>query len=227
MATKTKPVKKTISSRKAPAKKRGQVSAEELTASKSELTRRRLLEATADLLAERGFAGTRLSDIADRAECRAPAVYYYFESREALVEEVMFLGISQIRVAVKERLDAARHEDPMTRLDLAIEEHLRFLLTGASFAKASLRNAAQIPPELRKRQLAEMTRYGNMWRKLVRDAAQAGYLRPGTDERIARMLILGAITWTVEWWLPEGGSVEPLISNSKALVMQGLFDPPR
>lgn len=41
-------------------------------------TRRRLLDAIAAVLSRRGFAGTRLSDIAAQARIQAPAIYYYY-----------------------------------------------------------------------------------------------------------------------------------------------------
>ena len=44
----------------------------------------------------KGYAGTRLSDVAEYAEIQAPAIYYYFPSREDLIEEVMYSGIAEM-----------------------------------------------------------------------------------------------------------------------------------
>jgi TetR/AcrR family transcriptional regulator, cholesterol catabolism regulator len=52
--------------------------------SKSARTRSRILDAAAHVLSVKGYAGTRLSDVADYAELQAPAIYYYFASREDL-----------------------------------------------------------------------------------------------------------------------------------------------
>ncbi|WP_131808905.1 TetR/AcrR family transcriptional regulator, partial [Mycolicibacter sinensis] len=49
--------------------------------SKSERTRSRILDATAHVLSTKGFAGTRLTDVAEYAELQAPAIYYYYASR--------------------------------------------------------------------------------------------------------------------------------------------------
>ena len=43
-----------------------------------------LLEAAADLFAERGYAGTRLDDVAAAAHVTKPIVYRHFESKKAL-----------------------------------------------------------------------------------------------------------------------------------------------
>src|ERR1700742_4720776 len=76
------------------------------TASKSARTRSRILDAAAHVLSVKGYAGTRLSDVADYAELQAPAIYYYFPSREDLIEEVMYSGIADMRKHLRAALDA-------------------------------------------------------------------------------------------------------------------------
>ena len=75
---------------------KGAAAAEE-TGSKSARTRERILDAAAHVLSRKGYAGTRLSDVADQAEIQAPAIYYYFPSRDDLIEEVMWSGIAHMR----------------------------------------------------------------------------------------------------------------------------------
>src|SRR5687768_2580413 len=75
--------------------------------SKSARTRSRILDAAADVLSTKGYAGTRLGDVAALAEVRAPAIYYYFDSRDALVEEVMWAGIAEMRQQVLRALEEA------------------------------------------------------------------------------------------------------------------------
>ena len=53
--------------------------------SKSALTRRRILDAAAQVLSVKGYGGLRLTDVAAVAEIQAPAIYYYFPGREDLI----------------------------------------------------------------------------------------------------------------------------------------------
>ena len=57
-------------------------------------------------ISRRGYAGTRLTDVADQAEIQAPAIYYYFPSRDDLIEEVIWTGIARTREHMAEVLDA-------------------------------------------------------------------------------------------------------------------------
>src|SRR5206468_11098090 len=56
---------------------------------KSDATRRRILDAAALVMSREGFAGTKLSDIASEADVKIATLYYYFPSREDLVQAVL------------------------------------------------------------------------------------------------------------------------------------------
>jgi AcrR family transcriptional regulator len=48
-----------------------------------------ILRAAAEVITERGFAATRIADVAARAGTSPPAVLYWFESREQLLTEAL------------------------------------------------------------------------------------------------------------------------------------------
>src|SRR5437660_5177524 len=51
-------------------------------------TRARIVRAAADLVAERGVAGTSLDDVRERAHASKSQLYLYFEDRDALLRAV-------------------------------------------------------------------------------------------------------------------------------------------
>jgi len=191
--------------------------------SKSARTRVRILDAAAHVLSSKGFAGTRLSDVAERAELQAPAIYYYFGSREELIEEVMYCGIAELRKHVQDALDALPPETPpLDRIMTAVEAHLRHELEISDYATASIRNSGQIPQRLRTRQLKEEANYGRMWRRLFDNALADGQIRADLDPRYAQLLVLGALNWAAEWRDPRRDSVDTIVSNAQSLVRDGL-----
>lgn len=190
---------------------------------KSARTRQRILDAAAHVLSRRGYAGTRLTDVAEVAGVQAPAIYYYFPSREDLIEEVMWSGIAHMTEHVQAQLDALPPEaSPMDRIEAAVESHLRYQLDISDYTTAAIRNAGQIPEKIRLRYTTEANKYGDVWRKLVQDAQDAGELRPELDPRAARMLVLGALNWAAEWWNPRRGSLEQVIRTARSIVRAGL-----
>jgi TetR/AcrR family transcriptional regulator, cholesterol catabolism regulator len=191
--------------------------------SKSARTRARILDAAAHVLSSKGYAGTRLSDVAEYAELQAPAIYYYFDSREDLIEEVMFCGIAELRKHVQEALDALSPEtSPLDRIMTAVEAHLRHELEISDYATASIRNSGQIPERLRTRQLKEEAGYGRMWRRLFDNALAEGQIRADLEPRYAQLLVLGALNWTAEWRDPRRDSVDGIVANAQSLVRHGL-----
>jgi TetR/AcrR family transcriptional regulator, cholesterol catabolism regulator len=191
--------------------------------SKSALTRRRILDAAAHVLSVKGYGGMRLTDVAAEAEIQAPAIYYYFPGREDLIEEVMWAGIAEMREHIIGVLDGLpAKSSALDRLLAAVEGHLRHALEISDYTTASIRNAGQIPQSIRRRQILEEERYGEIWRKLINDLARTGSLRPELDLYIAQMLVLGALNWTVEWWDPRRGSVDTVVANAQTLVRHGL-----
>jgi len=191
--------------------------------SKSARTRTRILDAAAHVLSIKGYAGMRLSDVAEYAELQAPAIYYYFPSREDLIEEVMWAGIADMRDHLVEVLGAAPADaSPMDKIMLGVEAHLRHELEISDYTTASIRNAGQLPEEIRKRQVAEEARYGEIWRKLFKEASAAGEIRDDLDLYIARMLVLGALNWTAEWWNPKRGKLETIVAMAQSFVRESL-----
>ena len=191
--------------------------------SKSARTRRRILNAAAHVLSVKGYAGTRLSDVAEYAELQAPAIYYYFPSRDDLIEEVMYAGIAAMREHLRGALDALPPQtSPMEKILAAVEAHLRHELELSDYASAVIRNAGQIPDRLRARQLKEEAAYGRIWRRLFDDARINGQLRGDLDARLAQLLVIGALNWSAEWFDPRRSSVDTIVSNAQVLVRNGL-----
>jgi AcrR family transcriptional regulator len=195
--------------------------------SKAAQTRSRILDAAAHVLSVKGYAGLRLTDVAEKAELQAPAIYYYYRSRDDLIEEVMWVGIADMRQHVTAVLDALPPEaTPMERLLAAVEAHLRHALEISDYTTASIRNAGQVPLTIRKRQIREEEQYGEVWRRLINDLARAGELRDDLDLYVAQMLVLGALNWAVEWWDPRRGSLASIVANAQTFARHGLAPAP-
>jgi TetR/AcrR family transcriptional regulator, cholesterol catabolism regulator len=193
------------------------------TDTKSARTRVRILDAAAKVLSRKGYAGMRLSDVAEAADLQAPAIYYYFDSREDLIEEVMWVGIADMREHLTRILDALPPgTPPIDRILVAAEAHLRHELEISDYTTASIRNAGQVPDKIRKRQLAEEARYGEIWRDLMRNAAAEGALRADLDPYIAQMLVLGSLNWTAEWWSPKRGKIDSVVAKAKSFIQHAI-----
>lgn len=195
---------------------------------KSEQTRQRLLDAAARVFRDKGYAGARLSDIAELAEMHVPGVYYYFDSKEALVEEVLRAGVARACDFVEERVAAVPDAGAaLDRLRAAIDAHVLVVLEIGDYTSANIRIFGQLPDDIRRRHLAQQRAYGDLWRRLLEEAKATGELRPDLDLSVLRMLILGALNWTVEWFRPGAQSAAEVARNATTMILEGVGVSPR
>lgn len=191
--------------------------------SKSARTRARLHDATAKVLARKGFSGTRLSDIAEEAHIQAPAIYYYYPSREDLIEAVLYAGAEAMHDFLTARLAELPEGTPASvKIATAVEAHLRHELEISDYTRAVIRNANQVPEQFSRRAFAKIAEYNDIWRDLVAELDAAGLLREDVDPSAGRMLVLGALNWTAEWWDPERGSIDKVIAVARSMVLHAL-----
>lgn len=69
----------------------------------------RILEAAASLFCANGFHGTSMREIAARASCSLPMMYYYFSSKNELYEEIAVSQFFELIKRLNGQLDLSRH----------------------------------------------------------------------------------------------------------------------
>jgi AcrR family transcriptional regulator len=98
----------------------------ELATDKGEQTRRHIFECALELFREKGFDATTMLDVATRAKVVKSAAYYYFPSKEAIIQayyemiqteqnRLMKEAVSEGDLSLKQRLHVAMH----SKFDLA------------------------------------------------------------------------------------------------------------
>jgi AcrR family transcriptional regulator len=184
-------------------------------------TRERVLQSGARVLAEKGYAGTTLVDIAARAGTKAGSLYYYFDSREDLIREIMTRGVIEIHEHVSAAVEGLPEgSSSRDRLAAAIGVHVHYMLTQNDLARAAIRTLGQAPPEVQGPAIELHRTYGHYLAELIDAAVADGHLPQQTDSRVLRLLIVGAANWTTAWYDPRGSaSVEDIAA---ALVMLAL-----
>lgn len=178
------------------------------------------------MVSEQGDGGTRLSDIARRANVRTPAIYYHFSSREHLLEEVMHEGAVTM---------LTRHDDAMAalpsdslaieRITVAVDVHLRTELSLSDYAKALIRNSSQLSEGVAGRALVAVREYIDRWRVLLDTLEQEGSLRPGLDVSVARMFVLSALNGAPDWYVPGRGALDHVVDQAQVLILGSLVAP--
>jgi len=99
---------------------------------KTDATREKILSAAIALFCERGYAATRIKDIADKAKIAVGLMYHYYKSKEEVFGELMKCSASEIE-ELKVMLNNT--DCSVTAILLFAEEIIKELEAGTEFAQ--------------------------------------------------------------------------------------------
>jgi AcrR family transcriptional regulator len=166
------------------------------------VVRNAILQAAAELFAERGYAGTNLRDVADSLGMSRPGLYYHFPSKEkmleAIVEELTLSGERQL-ASVAQNHDA----DPEEALRLVVELTTQWLLDHHIFFRVLDRSEAEIPNALRESNEAAKRTILSHFVGIIDRGIAMGRFRP-VDSHLAALAISGMRNWAAWWFKPDG-----------------------
>jgi AcrR family transcriptional regulator len=204
--------------------KMSSVNPEQPRTPKARRTRQRILDAAARLLRERGYAETTLEQISVLAELRAPTVYYYFKSREALIKEVVSSGAREGATELNNALRALPPEtDPLDKLGTLIDAHLRVVTARSNLVSARIRNLSQLPAQLRKAHLREERELLSIWTGVVDAITERSRTMDRSDASTVLMLNLGSMAWASEWWAPgKRPPIDTVIRTAQIMMARGM-----
>lgn len=196
-----------------------------LVQKRADFTREIILNASARLFREQGYSATTLRQIAKSAKIKAGSIYYHFKSKDDVLQEILTIGVNDVRESAMHRLDALPPDaSPRARVEAAMRGHLEGLLRhGGQFSTASIRVYGHLPPHLKKRNQELRRGYGGFWDELFLAAEQAGQLRPGLSLGIVRLVVVGAINWTPEWYDPSHGNLDEVARQIVEMLSEGIF----
>jgi AcrR family transcriptional regulator len=192
--------------------------------SRGELKRKQILDAAARVLARRGYVSTQLSEIASEAHTQSGSLYYHFDSREELIEEVLLEGVRLLFARTRAVVDEMPPgSTPMERLCAAIRAHLKYALVESAYALAAARSGGQLPEDMWKRINAKFRLYGKFVDDLIQAAMKSGEIDPRLNRSALRMLIIGAANYTPEWYHRGGPlSVDQISDLLIRLMVRGV-----
>jgi AcrR family transcriptional regulator len=189
---------------------------------KAALKRQRIIEAAALVFRRRGYAQATLSEIAVEAGTQAGSLYYHFNSREELVEEVLMQSSRRLSEAVTTALATLPPEaDAFDRFVTMVHTHVLIVLERDDFGIAYQKIHDQVTDEMRANISRAPRAFARLWTNVFMEAVKEGFIRADYDPRLTRMLVIGSISWMADWYKPDGPSGAEEIADA---VIRLFFD---
>ncbi|MEO3791726.1 helix-turn-helix domain-containing protein [Nonomuraea sp. B10E15] len=148
--------------------------------------REQILAAAVRMFARKGFAATRIDDVAAEAGIAKGSVYLYFDSRDELLKAAFEAHAARV-AALLAHADAGA--DPLDRLEELIGATLTMLVADADLARVQL-DVWNAPLDMAGLDMAGLYRD---YRTTVAGLLCRAAIRPGLDPDHAAAVIVGAV----------------------------------
>jgi AcrR family transcriptional regulator len=180
-----------------------------------------MLAAAAELFYEHGYAATSTADIAERMGIQRGSVYYYFDTKEGLLLELIedvyrhaLTSLAQVQ---------ATGDDALGKLRALIADHVHAFTERLIPGAIVINESRSLSPEHRDRLRRDAEAYEAGIAELIAEGQAAGLIRAGLDPRLASLTILGALNWVHRWYRPsDPASPEVIASQFADVLLRGV-----
>ena len=182
-----------------------------------------ILSAAVEVIAENGFANSRVSVIAARAGVADGTIYLYFKSKDQILMAALDEAFRSF--LDKARVETASVSDPLLKLGAVIDLHLRAMSHNRALAvvlQTELRQSAKFLAEFSQRQLRS---YLQFLKDIISEGQSAGVFRDDIPANLAVSCLFGALDDVVTAWvlnekgydlLKVGSAIRDLFLNGVA-----------
>jgi AcrR family transcriptional regulator len=186
-------------------------------------SRSTILDTAARLFRKEGYAAVSLRDISAACGMKAGSLYYHFASKDAIVSEVLKIGVERVFAEVRASIDALGQDaTPEQVFRTAVRAHLRALLEAHDYTSANIRIFGHVPASIRAAQLPLRDAYEAVWADII--ARLVPRRKKRADElRFVRFFLLGAMNGTLDWFHAGHASVDEVAQRYASLALSGLL----
>lgn len=183
-----------------------------------------LLKAAAQLFRRQGFAATTTRDIAAAAGMQSGSPFYHFKSKDALLyavmEEGMHSALARQAAAAEVGAKDAEAHTPQDQFRRLIRAHFETLLgPGNDFVPVMLYEHRSLSARQRTALAQLQAQYEAAWTPVLEALHKGGHLR--APVKLARLLILGALNWSVQWFdVKKGASLDDVTAAAYTLFLK-------
>ena len=186
---------------------------------RSEATRERLFEAAVELIGERGYHGTTVDDIVERAGVAKGTVYYHFAGKTELFQALLEDGLEKLSEAFRAEVEA--NEDPREALKCIVVAELRFIHDYQAFSKLLMSELWRADRVWREALVMLRKNYISCVEGVLARGVESGEFRADLEPLRTASVVFGSIATAALDWLmfdPER-SMEDVAAETTRFVM--------
>ncbi|MEU3242256.1 MULTISPECIES: TetR/AcrR family transcriptional regulator [unclassified Streptomyces] len=198
-----------------PTKKKPQVTA-------TPQRRGELLGLAAEVFAEQGYDATTVRKIADQAGMLAGSLYYHFDSKESMLEEILRTFLDELWDGYDTVLAAGL--GPRETLEALVTESFREIDRHRAAVAIYQKESRQLAAQQRFAFLAESQRnFEKAWLNTLERGVGAEVFRSDLDIRLTYRFVRDTVWVAASWYRPGGQhSPEEIARQYLSMVLDGI-----
>lgn len=189
-----------------------------LTPEEFEERRYAIAHAAADLILEKGFNETSVSQIARAVGMGKSTLYDYFETKDEIILYLLDEPLDEI--TQRARAIIAGDGDAIERLNRVMRMHLEVLLRNKAFLLKLTFEAQRLSVESQEYYQAKRYAYQDLLRGLIEEGIQEGSFRPVDSAMVMKTLL--SMMSTVIFTTRPVGTPEEMLDISLDIVLRGI-----
>jgi len=162
--------------------------------------RERILKGATELFASRGFDGTSVRHIAEKAGLSVPGMFHYFSSKEIILFEIMTLFMENAYKKIMEIYNVDL--DPVEKLSEICKFYVEEYAGHKDQLTILISERKSLSPGHRKICIAKERDYVKALKSLFKDLAERKLLKP-IDHSVLAFIFFGMVHWTYRWYDPK------------------------
>jgi TetR/AcrR family transcriptional regulator, cholesterol catabolism regulator len=187
--------------------------------------RAELLATAGEVFARQGYNATTVRQIADAAGMLAGSLYYHFDSKESMIDEILSGFLQELWTGYNAVLAAGL--DPKATIEALVIESFREIDRHQSAVAIYQKEARHLAALPRFTYLTDsQTTFERAWLATLERGAEAGVFRTDLDLRLTYRFIRDTVWVAASWYRPDGHhSPEEIARQYLTLVLNGIATP--
>ena len=177
----------------------------------------RILTASMEVFARKGFAESKISEIAQVAGVGDGTIYLYFKNKDDLLISLFESKLEEINQGLRESLSGII--EPKAQLKAIIDFQLGLALNSvelAALVTIELRRSQKFMKEYAKEQLAE---YLDQWNTVLEAGQKSGDFRADFSTNVFKFIMFGSLDHVIGLWVSNPNrSREDLVEVGRQLT---------
>jgi len=180
-----------------------------------------LLSVALGLFAKNGYPGTTVEDIVNKAGLTKGAFYYYFQSKEEVLE-IIHNDYIEKQIVLCNKV-CADYQDPREQIRHIAKATIINLGEYRANVSVYLQERRFLSGARRKVVTSKRKEVDQIFTGIIERGVEYGYFRPDLAPKIIAFGIIGMYAWVINWWKPDGNlSLEDIADQYVNLLLRGL-----